>query len=274
VIAVLAACASLAPVEHLVMWPGTGQTGVPTNLVAFIAYQGTAAALADPGLALLDDDGAEVPSSVVELPAAGPDRHAYLLIPAEELAPQTRYFLADEIDWDCAAEPCEAPLRRKHLFTTGDASDTTPPAAPATPRVTAQVADECDHARGILTTLANPGSDAIRYDLYDDDVLIATGAPFLIATACDPGYLAPRLAVPLAPGAHRLRLDAVDLAGNQTEGSGSLTLALACEDHFPEGDEEPEPDEEVGSEGCDAGDGRSSLLLVLVVVGLVRHRRR
>ncbi len=264
----LAACATLGPVENLTMWPGTGQTEVSTDTQVYVAYRGSSPVLADPGVALLTEAGELVPSTTIELPAPGPDRHVFLLIPDEPLAPGARYDVADEVDWACAAEPCRIARTAKHVFTTGDGPDLDAPAAPPAPVVADQRDDSCDGARGIVTTLENPATGAIRYDLYDRGALVESAAPFVIATDCDGGFDTQVPSVPLAPGHHELTFRGYDLAGNEAIGAGTLTLDLACP---ADPDPEPDPDEE---DGCDAGAGGLGLLAGLLAAPLLGRRRR
>ncbi|MCE9573129.1 MAG: hypothetical protein K8W52_08225 [Deltaproteobacteria bacterium] len=268
--------------------PGLGGGDIPINTAVLFSYPGTAAALAHPDLTLFTEAGAVVDSTLTELPTPGPGRHVFLLVPKQPLAPLTKYRIGDAVNWDCTAEPCEATLVPKWVFTTGTATDTTPPLPPI-PSVASTVADTCAdgsccgpfHAQ--LTYLANPASGAVRYDLYDNGVLIETDAPLAISTVCaqagDVTYHSLRDTVPLAVGTHHLTMRAYDMANNETIGTQVLDLALACPAPPAPDAGVPGPDAGAPADGdgggcCAAGGSARGSLTAFALLLVVRRRRR
>jgi uncharacterized protein (TIGR03382 family) len=281
-----ASCDPPAPVSSFTTWPGLGMTNVPVNAVALVTYTGTSPVLASPGLALRSDGGAEVAATVTELSAPGPGRRIYLLVPDAPLAPSTKYAILDTVKWDCKAEPCGAPLSAMATFTTGSTTSTKllPAAVPAVGTQTpATCADGscCGPSHAIVTTLQNPATGAIRYDLYDGGTLIERNTPFVIATDCaqpgDAPYRSPVPAVPLAPGLHHLTLNGFDIANHETIGTQALALDLRCPAVAPPGpgpDPDPVPPPDDGGCSTTGGAGSLGLGLFLAFASLVRRARR
>jgi uncharacterized protein (TIGR03382 family) len=279
-------CPAESLVETVTRWPGTGEPSFPTNGVVFSIYEGTATELANPGVAIIDGTGATVPSTTVEITGAGPHRHAFLTTPTAPLDPLTKYYLGDTINWNCTAEPCSVTFKKTTLFTTASGALTTTTPAPVA-SLASQMADSCTGSacacgtyHGLISTLANPATGAIRYDLFDNGQPIERNAPFEISTDCaQPGDV-PYVAldtVPLAVGKHHLTWHGFDLAGHESAGTQALDLDLEC----PAVTTPPDANMGSGSGsgqgddggGCSAG-GAGGLAPMFVAVGLIAVRRR
>jgi MYXO-CTERM domain-containing protein len=284
----LADCPQAPLIGNVFVWPALGQTNVPLNTRVLALYPGTATELANPQLALLDAANAPIAATTTEIPMPGANAHLFVLAPTAPLAPSTMYQIADLVNWHCTAEPCSATLGARFVFTTGATTDTTPPLLPV-PMVATQVPDVCADGsccgpfHGLRTTLANPASGAIRYDLYDSGQLVRSDTPFTISTDCaqagDVPYQAPVPSVTLAPGAHHLTLHAFDIANNEAIGTQALDLNLVCPSIMTPDAGVPAPDagapaDDGGGGGCSAGGTGSPVFVGLVGLGLAVARRR
>jgi MYXO-CTERM domain-containing protein len=269
-------------VEIRQMLPGTGETNVALNAIALVTYEGTSPVLANPGLAIEDMTGTIVPSTTTELPAPGPDRHVFVVVPNAPLAPLTQYVVADSVNWSCTAEPCSTALTPEHQFTTGSSSDTTAPPVPPAPMVATQMADVCADAsccgpyHTLVTSLANPATGAIRYDLYDGTTRVETNTPFLLRTDCaeagDVAYPSPQDSVPLAAGVHHLTFHGFDESGNESVGTQALDVDLECSQLAPDAGTGPGTSDK--GCGCHVGGTRGATPGVFALVALLMALRR
>lgn len=287
-----ATCPPPPPLVSLVRLPGTGEPKFPVNGIVMADYYGTATELAAPGLVIRDAAHNVVPSTMTELDLPGPHRHLFLLVPNQPLAPSTKYDLADTVDWNCTAEPCTIALRDTTLFTTTTTSETVagpPPAA----TLAAQAMDTCTGSacacgtyHALVTTLDNPATGALRFDLYDNGALVRRWAPFVISTDCaQPGdvpYPGAPTTVALAPGKHHLTWHGFDFANNESIGTQALDVDLECPAVAPpdanmgsgSGVDAGMPADDHGGGGCSASGRSTGALFALAMLAVVRRRRR
>lgn len=287
---VAADCPPPVPLVALQRWPGTGEPKFPVNGVVYADYYGTATELAAPGLVIRDGAHAVVPSTTTELDMPGSHHHIFLLVPTQPLAPSTKYYLADTVDWNCTAEPCSIALRDTTLFTTITTSVTTagpPPAA----TLAAQSMDACTGSactcgtyHALVTTLDNPATGALHYDLYDAGTLVERDAPFTISTDCaQPGdvpYPKAATTVALAPGKHHLTWHGFDFANNESIGAQALDVDLQCpavpppDANMGSGDDAGMSADDHGGGGCSTSGRSTGALFALAMLLVVRRRRR
>jgi MYXO-CTERM domain-containing protein len=260
------ACSYAEGITLRTVMPDDGATGVPINTRVVVLYE-RAFGMLPLTVVLRAPDGAEVTATAERV--ALDFLEVQVVTPAAPLVADTRYQVIDRLalDTTCYFEECVGEPQVIATFTTGGASDATPPMVAAA-RVTTEyfLIEETSCGGGASvrhrTELDGVSDDfaGVLYHYYDAAGTRVAGPLPLVTVGhdCD-APASDSFDLPLATDTYTVR--AVDLAGNE-EPTGHRLTGQPCSDFADD------------SGGCSAGPGAAGLLTALAGLGLRRRRRR
>lgn len=185
----------------------------------------------------------EIGSPIFDPRLWSPWQETWIVVrPTQPLAPNTTYEILDRFESSCERHPC---IRESYAvvatFTTGGGPDEHPPdlgdlTEVATTRHPPTGGPACGSAFPYLSAKLqwppaddNSGTEQVRYNVYQDDELIRG---FLAETT----YEEPMGVCPASPKQQqivRYRIEALDLAGNESTIERVLTVQCPDEDMLP-----------------------------------------
>jgi hypothetical protein len=289
------ACSPADGYSLAAMVPADGAGGVPLNAYVRLTYWGDPAGVPTTGfedVILQPVGGMAVPLTVgtTSLPGAW----TITVRPIDPLLPMTTYQVLSAYKATCVTySDCTAPGRELvGTFTTGNASDVTPPTFAGIEGVTTRVeicesSACCGPFRGIAFTFswteASDDTGVVGYRLHKDGVPIAdNGARGGMLICSGEDHFVSGGAVFRGSGTYAVH--AFDVAGNEDSNAATLALKLDCADTIQaDGGTDAAGDGSGGtgsqSKGCAVGRPATaglagSCLLVALLAGARRGRRR